>query len=112
MRRLRSFIAGVAFGLTWAAVSQELAKPPEKREWRGEIGGIPYNFRVWEWPEVARSYWNPESDQILSPRPLGIGWSVNVAALSRRAQEWLHANPPQERRLPDVADRAPDAETL
>jgi hypothetical protein len=83
------FVAGVFTGLTAAAIGQELAKPPEERTWKGQVAGTPYNFRVDEWPDVVNEYWNPDSDEILTPHVIGIGWGVNFAALTRRIQETL-----------------------
>ncbi len=80
------FIVGVATGLTAAAISQELEKAPNERTWKGKVAGVPYNFRLNEWPNVATEYWNPDSDRILSPHAIGLGWGVNFAAVARRAQ--------------------------
>jgi hypothetical protein len=86
--KLNWFVAGVTAGLTAAAIGQELAKPPKERTWKGRVAGVPYSFRLSEWPEVANEYWNPESDEIITPHVIGLGWGVNFAALLRRAQ-WL-----------------------
>jgi hypothetical protein len=91
MRGLRLLLTGVFLGLTYAAVSKELEKAPEQRTWRGTVGIVPYNFRYWEWSGIANEYWNPNSEQILSPRGIGIGWGINFAALSQRAQTWLQS---------------------
>ncbi len=82
-------MTGVVAGLAYAAISKELEKPPEARTWQGTIGMVPYNFRIQEWGNLSREYWNPASDQILSPKAIGIGWGINFAALTHRAQEWL-----------------------
>lgn len=93
MRGLRIFLTGMVAGLTWAAISKELEQPPETRTWRGNIGGIPYNFRVWEWREIAREYWNTESDAVLTPKAIGVGWGINFAAVGRKAQSWMQSTP-------------------
>lgn len=87
------FVMGVAAGLSAAAIGQELAKAPEQRTWKGTIAGVPYNFRVDEWPDLANEFWNPESDRILMPHTIGLGWGVNFAALLTRAQELLGVTP-------------------
>ncbi len=87
--KLNWFTAGVAAGLTAAAVGQELAKPPESRTWKGTIAGVPYNFRLNEWPDITNEYWNPESDKILVPHTIGLGWGINFAALKRRVETML-----------------------
>lgn len=96
MRGFRAFVIGVVVGLSAAAIGNELEKPPEQRTWKGRIAGVPYNFRVWEWQNIAREYWNPASDHILAEHAIGIGWGINFAALSRRAQD-LIAVPAGER---------------
>lgn len=102
---MRGFVLGVIAGISAAAISQELKKDPEHRTWKGHIGGIPYNFRVNDWQALAKEYWNPESDQILSEKGIGIGWSINFAALTRRAQEMLNANriPADDHKVIDAA---------
>lgn len=83
------FAAGVVAGLTAAAIGQELAKAPEDRTWKGTIAGVPYNFRLEEWPEITNEYWNPDSDSVLVPHTIGLGWGVNFAALKRRVEALL-----------------------
>lgn len=87
--KLNWFIGGLTAGLTAAAIGQELAKPPAERTWKGRVAGVPYSFRLSEWPDTANEYWNPGSDQIITPHVIGLGWGVNFAALARRAQELL-----------------------
>ena len=89
MRGLRTFLTGIMVGLTMAAIDRELQQPPAQRQWRGKIAGVPYNFRVWDWRYLLSQYWNPQSDEIFTDKAIGVGWGVNFAALSRRAQEWL-----------------------
>ncbi|HEX9038789.1 MAG TPA: hypothetical protein VF808_17540 [Ktedonobacterales bacterium] len=87
--KLNWFLAGAVTALTAAAISQELAKPSEERTWKGRVAGVPYSFRLDEWADAANEYWNPDSDQILTPHVIGLGWGVNFAALSRAAQRFL-----------------------
>jgi hypothetical protein len=93
MRGLRIFLTGVVAGLTYAAVSQELKKPAAERTWTGTIGVVPYNFRVEEWRDLVKEYWNPTSERVLGPKAIGVGWSVNFAAIAHRAQGWLQSTP-------------------
>lgn len=87
MAKMGTFMAGVVTGLTAAAIGQELAKEPAERTWQGKVAGVPYNFRLNDWRDIAREYWNPESDRILTPHAIGIGWGINVAALVQRLRE-------------------------
>ena len=94
------FAAGVVAGLTAAAIGQELAKAPEDRAWKGTIAGVPYNFRVEDWPEITNEYWNPDSDKVLVPHTIGLGWGVNFAALKRRVEALLGVSAPASEPAP------------
>lgn len=104
MAKLRWFVAGAVAGLTAAAIGQELAKEPEERTWKGTVAGIPYNFRVDEWSDIASEYWDPESDTLLAPHTIGLGWGINFAALARRARALIGAQEP-EPRIPEPSRR-------
>ncbi len=104
MGKLRTFTAGVVAGLTAAAIGQELAKKPEERTWKGRVAGVPYNFHVPEWSEIAREYWNPTSERILVPHVIGLGWGVNFAALLNRLQRSMET-PPAEPQIPEPVER-------
>lgn len=87
MAKLNTFVTGVVAGLAAAAVGQELQKDPEERTWKGKVAGVPYNFNVKEWSNIASEYWNPSSDEIIQPHVIGLGWGINFAALLRRGQQ-------------------------
>jgi hypothetical protein len=113
--KLGSFVTGVVAGLAAAAVGQELAKAPEERTWKGAVAGVPYNFNIPEWGDIAREYWNPNSNAILTSHVIGLGWGVNFAALSTRAQELLgnaqqlveqvRPRAEEERQIPEPIER-------
>jgi hypothetical protein len=86
MGKMSWFTAGVIAGLAAAAVGQELARPPEERTWKGKVAGVPYNFHVPEWGQIANEYWNPASDKVLAPHAIGLGWGVNFAAVVNRVR--------------------------
>ncbi|HEX8997824.1 MAG TPA: DUF5808 domain-containing protein [Ktedonobacterales bacterium] len=92
--KMNWFVIGVVAGLSAAAIGQELAKTPEERTWKGTVAGVPYNFRLEDWPQVTNEYWNPESDAILVPHTIGLGWGVNFAALKRRVESLLGVSQP------------------
>lgn len=104
MGKLRWFVMGVVTGLTAAAIGQELSKDPDQRTWKGTVAGVPYNFRFGEWSKIANEYWNPQSDEILAPHAIGLGWGVNFAALAQRAQALVQTKE-QERRTPEPSVR-------
>lgn len=75
-----SVLAAVA-----GAVYTELRKPPEQRTWNGKLlGVIPYDFRLPSLEGLRQAYWNPHSPKLFTPRPLGVGWAVNIPTLLRR----------------------------
>ena len=68
-----------------AAVYKELRTPPAQRTWHGRLfGTIPYDFRVPDVGRLREAYWNTQSDVVVTDRPLGVGWAVNLPALLRR----------------------------
>ena len=115
MGKLNSFVTGVVVGLTAAAVGQELQKPPAERTWKGKVAGVPYNFRLQEWGDVAQEYWNPDSNEIFTPKGIGLGWGVNFAAVVAKVQQLAEAQQARSQRptsgiertwaLPDPIER-------
>lgn len=100
---MSSFVGGVVVGLAAAAVGQELAKSPAERTWQGKVAGVPYNFRLAEWSDIAQEYWNPQSDSIVQPHVIGLGWGINFAAIANRVQTLIEAQ--NERRIPEPVER-------
>jgi hypothetical protein len=86
MGKFRWFVFGVITGLSAAAIGEELKLPPEQRAWKGTVAGVPYNFRFDEWSGIAREYWDPTSNNILTPHAVGLGWGVNFAAVVSRVR--------------------------
>jgi hypothetical protein len=107
MGKMSTFMAGVVTGLAAAAVGQELSKDPAERTWKGKVAGVPYNFRIPEWGDVANEYWNPDSDKILTPRAIGLGWGINFAAVAHRLQEMMETRQQQIEpyRVPEPVER-------
>ena len=78
-------IRTAVFAAVVAAVYTELRKPPGQRTWHGKLGGfVPYDFRMPTWQRLRDTYWNTRSSRIFTDKPVGVGWSVNVAAILRR----------------------------
>jgi len=68
--------------ITVAAISQELSKPKDKRTWHGKALGIfPYDFRIPTSDRLKEAYWNSYDRHIITPKALGIGWTINFYAL-------------------------------
>lgn len=86
MKRLKQLVVIAGVALVSAAVAQQMRKPPEERDWTGNVVGVPYDFR---WPTVERvreAYWNPDDERIFTKRVLGMGWGINFAALLRNVR--------------------------
>ena len=101
MSKMGTFITGVVAGLAAAAIGQELAKEPEQRTWKGKVAGVPYNFHLASWGEVASEYWNPQSDSIFTPHVIGMGWGINLAAVVNRLRQLSETNAPEAQPLPE-----------
>jgi hypothetical protein len=83
---LTKLIAAAAGALVGAAVARELDKPADAREWHGDVGGVPYDFRPPTLEKLRRSAWDPENPSLLTPHAFGVGWSVNFARLAALVQ--------------------------
>jgi len=79
--RLRRAAAGVATGLAALAVVQQLLRPRDERTWQGRVLGVPYDFRVPTVARIRQRLWAPEDPHLLTPRVLGVGWTLNVGRL-------------------------------
>jgi len=65
-----------------------MAKPEGERTWTGEVFGfVPYDFRPPTWQRLRDAYWNPNDERLLQPRPLGVGWAVNLYQARIRLQQ-------------------------
>ncbi|MCL6550203.1 MAG: DUF5808 domain-containing protein [Acidothermus cellulolyticus] len=83
--KVRAAIRLGSAALLIAAVVRELRRPKAERRWAGKLGPIPYDLRTPTPQRLLRSVWSPEDPHILVPRAFGVGWSINFAALRRRA---------------------------
>ena len=78
---LRMAVLGAVAG----ALYTELRKPPAERTWHGKLFGvIPYDFRMPTIERLRQAYWNPRSPKLVTDRPFGVGWSVNIPTVLRR----------------------------
>lgn len=76
----------VSFGLLGWAVVEELRKPKDERTWTGSLAGfVPYDLRPPNVERIKDAYWAPENERIFTPRPMGVGWAVNVGRVVRLA---------------------------
>lgn len=78
---LRRLVSLVSMLLLVAAVVRELRLPAGERTWQGRVVGVPYDLRPPTPTRLRQAFWNPEDPRLLTPRPMGVGWAVNVARL-------------------------------
>ena len=68
------------------AIGNELRKPASERTWHDRLFGVvPYDFRRPSWARLKQTLWDPQSERIFVPQVFGVGWSINVGGLLRRA---------------------------
>jgi hypothetical protein len=85
-KALRS-LRWISLGLAVWAIAQEARKPPDEREWHGQIAGfVPYDFRFPSIDRIRQRLWDPNG-ALLSPQVFGVGWTVNLGRLSRVVKE-------------------------
>ena len=94
-RNFRKLVGAAALALLAAAVVRELSIPRDQRTWHGRVMGVPYDLRRPTWRRVQETWWAPQDPRLVTPRVLGIGWSVNlgrIAALikARRTSDHRH----------------------
>jgi hypothetical protein len=68
------------------AILDQLGRRPEDREWHGRVLGFPYDFRMPTVERLQARIWNPADQRVLVPQVFGVGWTVNLYQLKRRAQ--------------------------
>lgn len=83
---LRSLLRIAGLAMLVAAVVRELRTPADERTWHGRLGPVPYDLRPPTLERVREAWWNTDDDRVLTPRPFGVGWSVNLAALAARVR--------------------------
>ena len=93
-RNFRKLIGAAALTLLTAAVVRELGIPRDQRTWHGRVMGVPYDLRRPTWRRVQESWWAPDDPRLVTPRVLGVGWSVNLG----RIAAVIKARRPSDRR--------------
>ncbi len=86
LRKAGDGLAAATVALTAAAAGKELREPKRRRDWHGELLGIPYDFRKPSVEKLKRAYWSPRDPRVIKPRALGLGWDVNLGRLWRLAR--------------------------
>jgi hypothetical protein len=82
---LRNLARLIGLALLIASVVRELRLPKEERTWHGEVfGKVPYDLRPPTFARLKAATWNPQNSHVLVPTALGVGWTVNLAALRAR----------------------------
>ena len=79
-------VAVVGVSLAGLALLDQLGRRAADRDWHGRIIGVPYDFRMPTPGRLRARLWNPEDVRIIVPLVVGIGWTINLYQLKRRAQ--------------------------
>ena len=87
-RGFRDLIGAAALALLVAAVVRELNIPRDARTWHGRVMGVPYDLRRPTWRRVQESWWAPKDPRLVTPRVLGVGWSLNLGRLAALIKAW------------------------
>ena len=85
---LRDLIGAAALVLLAAAVVRELSIPRDQRTWHGHVLGVPYDLRRPTWRRLQESWWAPQDSRLLTPRVLGVGWSINLGRIAALLKGW------------------------
>jgi hypothetical protein len=84
MKSIRKILKWTAIGLAVLAVVEQLRRPAEDRTWNGTVMGVvPYDFRVPTVERMRSRWWNPEDDRLFVPQVFGVGWTINLARVSK-----------------------------
>jgi hypothetical protein len=84
MKSIRKILKWTAIGLVVLAVAEQLRRPAGDRTWNGTvIGFVPYDFRVPTVERMRSRWWNPEDDRLFVPQVFGVGWTINLARVSK-----------------------------
>lgn len=62
------------------AIVRELRKSREEREWHGQVGPVPYDFRKPTLDRLRDRMWSPDAP-LVQPQAFGVGWTLNVGRL-------------------------------
>jgi hypothetical protein len=86
MRWRNRLLGFIGLLLVVLAILDQLGRRPEDRDWHGRVLGFPYDFRMPTVERLKARVWNPDDERILVPHVFGVGWTVNLYQLKRRAQ--------------------------
>lgn len=94
MKRLRQLARILSFLLLAAAILRELAQPAPQRQWHGKLFGfIPYEFRPPTVQRLRQRVWNPEDPRIFTEHFFGVGWTINLASVLKKARRLSKGRP-------------------
>ena len=82
MKNLKRLLGVIGIALGIAAVSQQLQRPVEERDWQGTVAGVPYDLRPPTLARVRERWWNPDDPRLFTPHVFGVGWSMNLHRLT------------------------------
>lgn len=86
-KRIMTFVvAGVGIAAVGAAIIDQLRLPSEQRSWQGQLGAIPYDFRMPTPERIRAKVWNKDTSRVIMPHIFGVGWSLNFYPLLHPAE--------------------------
>jgi hypothetical protein len=83
---LRRMIQLVFAFLLGYALLEQWSRDPKDRTWEGRVFGVPYDFRPPTPERFMERWWNPKDERIFTPHFFGVGWSINLYQVQRRAK--------------------------
>lgn len=78
-------VVGTGLVLFMVSLLDQLGRRPADRDWHGAVLGVPYDYRRPTVSSLRERFWNPDDERIFTPHVFGIGWSVNLYQVVRRA---------------------------
>lgn len=78
-------VVGTGLVLFMVSLLDQLGRRPADRDWHGAVLGVPYDYRRPTVSALRERFWNPVDERIFTPHVFGIGWSVNLYQVVRRA---------------------------
>jgi hypothetical protein len=85
MNRLSQLVRNFGILLLGAAIVDQIRRPADERTWTGKISFFPYDLRLPTFDRFLQRYWNPDDERIFTPQFFGVGWSINLAQILKRA---------------------------
>ena len=77
MKLLRYFLAGFGLIVLFRMLERRGVSP------HGRLFGVPYDFRLPTYERLKEAVWNEDDSRIFRPQAFGLGYTLNLHALTR-----------------------------